>query len=83
MPYKVIKDFRDKTDNKKLYKKGDAYEHENEDRIAHLVSKGFLEEKSKQPPKGELKHTGGGWYELPNGEKVQGKEEAQAALDNE
>lgn len=23
------------------------------------------------------KHTGGGWYELSNGEKVQGKEEAE------
>lgn len=26
-------------------------------------------------------HTGGGWYELSNGEKVQGKEEAQQAED--
>lgn len=25
------------------------------------------------------KHTGGGWYELSNGEKVQGKEEAEKA----
>ncbi len=28
----------------------------------------------------EIKHVGGGWYQLPNGEKVQGKEEAQEAL---
>lgn len=27
-------------------------------------------------------HTGGGWYELPNGEKVQGKDKAIAALEN-
>lgn len=26
-------------------------------------------------------HTGGGWYELSNGEKVQGKDEAQQAED--
>ena len=25
------------------------------------------------------KHTGGGWYELSNGEKVQGKDEAEKA----
>ena len=28
----------------------------------------------------EIEHVGGGWYELPNGEKVQGKEAALAAL---
>jgi hypothetical protein len=28
----------------------------------------------------EITHVGGGWYLLPNGEKVQGKEEAQEAL---
>ena len=28
----------------------------------------------------EIKHTGGGWYELPNGRKVQGKEAAEKAL---
>lgn len=28
----------------------------------------------------EIKHTGGGWYELPNGQKVQGKEAAEKAL---
>lgn len=28
----------------------------------------------------DLKHVGGGWYLLPNGEKVQGKDEAVEAL---
>lgn len=28
----------------------------------------------------DIKHVGGGWYELPNGEKVQGKDEAIEAL---
>lgn len=84
MANKVIKSFKDKTDNKKLYQKGDPYSHSDDDRVAFLVEKGFLEEKSKQPPqddeKSGIKHTGGGWYELPNGEKVQGKEEAEEAL---
>ena len=30
---------------------------------------------------GGLQHTGGGWYQLPNGERVRGKDKAQAALD--
>jgi hypothetical protein len=30
------------------------------------------------PPK-QAKHVGGGWYELSNGDRVQGKEEAAAA----
>lgn len=83
MGYKVLKKFRDTTNNKKLVKAGDTYEHEDADRIAHLISKGFLKGKENQPSKGEIKHTGGGWYMLPDGKKVQGKEEAQAALNNE
>lgn len=31
----------------------------------------------------DIKHVGGGYYELPNGERVQGKEEALAALKGE
>lgn len=29
----------------------------------------------------DIKHIGGGWYELPNGEKVQGKDEAIEAIE--
>lgn len=47
---KVLKNFKDKF-TKKLYKKGDSYSHKDDDRIAFLVKEGFLEEKSKQPPK--------------------------------
>lgn len=82
MAYKVLKNFRDTTDNKKLVKKSDSYEHKNAERIARLIDRGFLEEQDNQPPQ-DIKHTGGGWYELPNGEKVQGKENAQAALNDE
>jgi hypothetical protein len=46
--YKVIRAFRDKYDNKKLYKKGDSYSSKDEGRIAFLMEKGFIApEKSK------------------------------------
>lgn len=35
--------------------------------------------KTDEPPSPFPKHTGGGWYTLSNGEKVQGKDEAIAA----
>lgn len=47
---KVLVAFRDKTDNLKVYNKGDVYEHEDNKRITTLVKSGYLE-KSKQPPK--------------------------------
>lgn len=55
MAHKVLKPFRDKTDNRKLYQKGDSYKHEDADRIAFLIEKGFIQEKSKQPPKKQKK----------------------------
>ncbi|WP_079479714.1 hypothetical protein [Halobacillus salinus] len=78
----VAKPFIDKT-SKEKYEKGSTYETESADRISYLQEKGYLVE-SKQPPEnpseGEFpKHTGGGYYEISNGEKVQGKEEAQKA----
>lgn len=48
MSCKVIKTFRDKS-TKKTYKKGSSYSHENEERIAFLIGKGYLEgSKSKE-----------------------------------
>ncbi|GLY09594.1 hypothetical protein [Pseudobacillus badius] len=76
--YKVIELFRDKHTDK-LYKEGDTYSHADEARIKELMNAGYLEKDTVE--KAELKHTGGGWYELPNGEKIQGKEEALAALE--
>ena len=78
---KVIARFVDKYSGER-YEKGDSYTHDDEDRIAFLIKKGFLEEKSNESPKStdEIKHVGGGWYELPNGEKVKGKEEAQKVM---
>ncbi|MER2107454.1 MAG: hypothetical protein ABS949_10995 [Solibacillus sp.] len=38
-----------------------------------------MEQSDKPSDEGFPKHTGGGWYELLNGEKVQGKDEATEA----
>lgn len=72
---KVIKRFRDK-ETKKLYEKGDLYKG-NKERVSHLIKKGFL---ADNPP---LNHIGGGYYELPNGNRVKGKKQAMEALENE
>jgi len=75
--HKVITSFRDK-ESKKVYKKGDSYTHENANRIAFLMDEGFLEKSNNESE--FPKHTGGGWYELSDGQKIQGKEEAIAAM---
>jgi hypothetical protein len=80
MERKVINNFRDK-ESKKIYRKGDSYTHNDAERIAFLVDKGFLEKDETVTDENEYpKHTGGGWYELPDGQKIQGKEEALAAM---
>ena len=78
MANKVIKNFRDKTDKKKLYKKGNVYESKDSKRIAFLIEQGYVEAAKIEST--ELNHVGGGYYELPNGEKVKGKNQALAAL---
>lgn len=49
---------------------------ENESAEESLASENQVEEKETPTVKYPI-HTGGGWYELSNGEKVQGKEEAE------
>ncbi|UPO88332.1 hypothetical protein [Niallia sp. Man26] len=73
----VIKKFRDK-ETKKVFNPGDLYEHNNAERVTFLVEKGYLEG-AKEPNLEFPKHTGGSWYELSNGEKIQGKDEAIVA----
>lgn len=88
----VINSFRDKNLNKDFLK-GSAYESDDSERIAFLQEKGFLKVAEAKddgdfplappPPdpstnEHEFKHLGGGWYQLSNGEKIQGKEEAEA-----
>jgi hypothetical protein len=90
--YEVIKPFRDKHTGD-LFGKGDAYLTEDEQRAKYLQEWGYLGEEVEQvQPKEDaeeieiedengIKHVGGGYYELPNGEKIKGKQEALAALE--
>ncbi|WP_227397348.1 hypothetical protein [Jeotgalibacillus aurantiacus] len=64
------------------YKKDDLYTNTSQTRIDELIDKGFLVAADAEV-KAELKHLGGGHYELPNGEKVRGKEKAIAALNDQ
>ncbi len=86
--YKVIEAFKDLQDNDHIYYKGDSFPREgaeiSDERIQELSSENnkretVLIEVVEEYPK----HTGGGYYELSNGEKVQGKDaaiEAEEAL---
>ncbi|MCC1486746.1 hypothetical protein LB312_05665 [Bacillus tropicus] len=72
----IIRAFIDK-DTLLGHSEGDMYESNDSKRIAFLVEKGFLQETQKNSK--FPKHAGGGWYELSNGDKIQGKDEAVEA----
>lgn len=81
---KVVRRFRDKH-TRKRYKVGDVYSHKDANRIEELQELNILE-RSKEPETQWPKHTGGGNYELSNGEKIKGKEDAlkaQAEIDKQ
>jgi hypothetical protein len=103
MPYKVIRAFRDKEDDQRIYRKGDTFPAKgkvSKERVAELLSSknkvgkplieqmGVESEIADHEPKESSeenefpKHTGGPWYVLSNGEKIQGKEDAIAAEAN-
>ena len=83
---KVINRFKEKEHDGHIYEVNDSYPFGNfkadEKRVEFLTQnhpkykKVYLEvdEESEFP-----KHTGGGYYELSNGEKVKGKDEAKEA----
>jgi hypothetical protein len=81
--YAVKTPFRDK-DTLDLFGVGDEYYTDDPERAKFLQQEGYLgeeiveeaDEDSEEWPK----HVGGGYYELPNGEKVKGKENAHKAL---
>lgn len=82
----VIRPFKCK-ETLKPYSINDTYSHEKAARVSHLMDEGFLLKRDlKQEPEAdkvettelEPEHVGGGYYKLPNGDKVKGK---QAALD--
>lgn len=68
-------------DEERVYWSDDWYPRFNlkveQKRLDKLVKLGFIQEASTKEKDAFPKHTGGGWYELSNGERVQGKEEAQ------
>lgn len=87
MPYKVLSGFTDK-DTKKVYKRNSIYPGESvsKERLKELTTKNNSQNKvliekveSAGGQEDFPKHTGGGWYELSNGEKVKGKDEAVKA----
>lgn len=89
--YKVLKLFRDK-DSRERFEVNSFYESDNQERVSYLAKEGYIEaEETSQKEVQEanlsadfdsnVKHTGGGWYQLPNGEKVQGRDEAIAAYE--
>lgn len=90
----VIKSFTDLQDGKHVYNPGDFYPREgselDEERAADLefghnarneklIVEVLVKDESKQEDEEYPKHTGGGYFELSNGEKVQGKEKALKA----
>ncbi|HFK2719153.1 TPA: hypothetical protein ACG1DY_005002 [Escherichia coli] len=90
--YPVIRAFRDK-DTKEHYAIGSSYKSDDPERIVTLQEKRFLsveapeeidselDQNSNNDDGQEIKHVGGGYYELPNGDKVKGKEAAEKALE--
>jgi hypothetical protein len=89
--YEVIKPFRDKYTGD-LFVKGDEYFTEDEKRAKYLQEWGYIgkeieiekendEEIEIENDEDGIKHVGGGYYELPNGEKIKGKQNAIAELE--
>ena len=80
MLYPVLKPFKDKQDNKREYQLNDWYPRFNfevdNDRVEELYKLGYIGKQDEEVKQDFPKHVGGGWYELSNGERVQGKEEA-------
>ena len=81
--YKVKKKFRDK-DSNELYQPGDNYSTNNEQEEKKLFNAGYITKQKKQiesatmpdntEKKADIKHLGGGWYQLPDGRKVRKSE---------
>lgn len=89
MKYPVIRTFRDKF-TKIIHDRGSFYETEDPRRGLELQRLGFVGEAEQKPDEpsreaqdAQLKPLGGGYYELPNGERIRGKANALAALKGE
>mgnify|MGYP006865371900 CR=1 FL=1 len=83
--YPVIKNFADKEDAKRSYQENAWYPRfgfeASTERVEELQDLGYIGVNEEHAAKDEEfpRHTGGGYYELSNGEKVQGKEDAEKA----
>ncbi|PGX31017.1 hypothetical protein COE33_09270 [Bacillus anthracis] len=81
--FKVITAFRDKF-SYVHYSVGEPYKTDDQERVEFLQKEGFLETEpigDYKPAVLEAVHVGGGYFELPNGEKVKGKDAALKALE--
>ena len=74
MRFKVIKTFRDKF-TKEIYQAGQVITMDDDGRVENLLRRKLIS--AIEPT---IRHVGGGWYELPTGQKVQGKEAALAMM---
>lgn len=80
--YVVKRAFRDKF-TFIHYSVADSYESNDAERVMYLQDEGFLNKELIIDKREDLKgpvHVGGGYYELPNGEKIKGKDAALEAL---
>lgn len=81
--YQVTADFTDKVTGEDVLK-GDVVEADAERaaalRAAGVIGKEVDPDSQTSELDERLHHVGGGYYELPNGEKVRGREAAAAAL---
>jgi hypothetical protein len=79
MAYTTLKKFNDRESGKKFLP-GQPFHSITQERIELLLDQGFIGV-VEEDDDGPLKHVGAGWYELPNGERVRGKEKAEEALE--
>lgn len=91
MKYPVVRAFICKL-TKIQYAPRSVYEIDDDQRGKYLQSKGYVGPAIEEPPvdtkppgapEDELKHVGGGYYELPDGRRVRGREEALKAMDEQ
>lgn len=76
----VINAFIDKNTNIG-YSVGDTFESDDSERVSFLKEEGYLFNNAEDETPENIKHVGGGYYELPNGDKVKGKDNALKALE--
>jgi len=78
MQYVVQQVFQDKFTGD-VYRVGEPFESDDPDRLKDLKSRQLIAESSKPADSVWPRHIAAGNYELSNGEKVKGKEQAHAA----